>query len=416
VALLAAACGGGSHPGSATSSTAGGTSTTTPGGGGKGNTASAPGVTAKTVTVANIATVGGPIPGLFKGALVGVQAFLAYQNSLGGVYGRTLSVKSGDDQLSCSTNKSLTQQLAPSVLAFVGSFSLYDNCGAAVIPGTQPNVSVGLNASVTAQPNTFSAQPQIPGWATGPLLYFKSKYPQAVLHVGALVGTIPSAEATWKYEQNAMNSVGYHVSIVDSYSYTQTQFTSAVIAMQQAGVQMVVMDQADPATIARFMKAMVLQGFHPTVVTSAGVAYTGSFMQQAGVQAASMLTNDQHQALYLGTDASVVPEVKTFDAWVQKTSPGFVPDIFTVFGWISAMLFIQALEKAGQNPTQASLMAALGQIHSFNANGLVATADPAGKVPATCYLIARVVNGQWQRVDSPKSGFICNGSFVKYNG
>jgi hypothetical protein len=179
---------------------------------------------------------------------------------------------------------------------------------------------------------------------------------------------------------------------------------------------MVVLDQADGASIARFLDAMQQQNFHPALVTSGGVAYTGNFIHQAGESAAEMVISDQRQALYLGTDARAVPEVATFDTWVQKSSPGFVPDIFTLFGWSSAMLFAQALKAAGQNPTQANLLAQLGKITYFDANGLQAPSDPANKGPQTAWLFARVVNGKWVRWNSPATGYLSEGTFVKFPG
>lgn len=416
LAVIAAGCSSGSHPGSGTTSpptTSSATSTTV---NTAHNTASAVGVTATSVTVGNVATVGGPVPGLFKGAQVGTQAYLDYVNSLGGVNGRKLLLDAADDGFSGTQNKAETIALLPKVFAFVGSFSLFDNEGGAAIPPTVANVSNSLNASTTELPNTFSPEPVMPGWATGPLLWFKQHDPTAVLHVGALVGDVAPVPTSWAYEQHAMESVGYKIVSVEKYTPGQTSFTSDVISMQSAGVQMVVLDQADAASIARFVDTMQQENFHPALVVSAGVAYTGSFIQQAGASAASMIINDQHQAMYLGQDAKTVPEVATFDTWVQKADPGFTPDIFTVFGWASAMLFVQALKAAGQNPTRASLMAQLKKITSFDANGLLAPADPANKGPATEWIFTRVVNGQWVRWNSPAKGFLSGGTFVKYPG
>jgi len=416
VAGIAAGCSSGSQSGSATTpSTASTASTSTPNGG-SGNTASAPGITPATVTVGNVSTVGGPVPGLFKGAQVGARAYFDYLNSQGGIYGRKLQLDTADDAFSGTQNKAQTIALLPHVFAFVGSFSLFDNEGGAAIPPTVANVSNSLNVSTVELPNTFSPAPTMPGYATGALLWFKQHYPTAVLHVGALVGDIPPVPTSWSFEQHAMETVGYKITTVENYSPAQASFTSDVISMQQAGVQMVVLDQADGASIARFLDAMQQQNFHPALVTSGGVAYTGNFIHQAGESAAEMVISDQRQALYLGTDASAVPEVATFDTWVQKSSPGFVPDIFTLFGWSSAMLFAQALKAAGQNPTQANLLAQLGKITYFDANGLQAPSDPANKGPQTAWLFARVVNGKWVRWNSPATGYLSGGTFVKFPG
>ena len=80
------------------------------------------------------------------------------------------------------------------------------------------------------------------------------------------------------------------------------------------------------------------------------------------------------------------------------------------------MLFAQALKAAGKNPTQADLITQLKKITSFDANGLLAPADPANKGPATEWIFSRVENGKWVRWNSPATGFLKGGTFVKYPG
>jgi ABC-type branched-subunit amino acid transport system substrate-binding protein len=409
---MAAACGGGVSGSTTTSSTvpssstptSSGPTTTTPSG-------PTPGVTAKTITVGNVSTTGGLVPGLFLGAQVGVQAYFDYVNSTGGVDGRTLVVDDRDDQLFCTNNKTETEDLIPSVLAFVGSFSIYDSCGGAIIPSTIANISNSLDPAVTKLPNTFSPQPIQNGWGTGPLLWLKQHYPGAVGHVGALVGDVTTVENSWAGEEYALKQEGFHISVVETYTPGQTQFAADVIKMQQEGVQLVLLDQADVGAIAAFVDAMQLQGFHPEVISNSGSAYDGSFITKAGAAAAGTVIVNLHEALYLGQDANSVPEVKLFDHWINVAHAGYTPDIYSVFGWASAMLLVQALQKAGPNPDHASLLAALGTIHTFDAGGLLAPDDPASKTPADCFLVARVVNGSWQRV-TPSSGFTCSGTYI----
>jgi branched-chain amino acid transport system substrate-binding protein len=401
--LAAAACGAGSHPGSATSAPSG-----PPSGAG-------PGLTASTITIGNVSTVGGLVPGLFEGARYGVEAYADYVNSQGGVDGRKLQVDTGDDGLLCTQNKSVTQGMENDVVAFVGGFSLYDSCGADALPATVPYIGVSTDTQLNEAPNFFSPQPILHGQATGPLLYYKAHYPQAILHVGALVADVAPAPDAWAAEKAAMESLGYHVSVVDQYGPLTLQFTANVVQMQQAGVQMVVLDQADVATIARFVDAMQAQGWHPQLVTTSGTAYDPTFVQQAGDSAAANITSAQLQSLYLGQDASSVPAVSTFDHWYGVAFPGHQPDIYALYGWASAELFVQALKAAGSHLDRATILAALGKITSFDADGLLPEANPAGKKPPTCFLLAHVVNGQWQRLE-PASGFDCSGSYFTAPG
>jgi ABC-type branched-subunit amino acid transport system substrate-binding protein len=405
--LLAAGCGKGTAGNTTTTSGAPATSgpTTT-----AGPQTPSPGVNATTITVGNVATTGGIVPGLFLGAQVGVQAYFDYVNATGGIDHRKLVVDDGDDQLQCSLNEAATRALIPKVVAFVGSFSIWDSCGGELIPHTIANISNSLDPVVTKLPNTFSAQPIQNGWGTGPLLWLKQHYPSATGAVGALVGNVSTVQDSWKGEQYVLTHLDFHVVDVEEYDVGQTQFDASVLRMKHDGVKIVLLDQADVNAIAAFLDAANLEQFHPDVFFNSGSAYDGSFVKKAGA-AASDIVVDLHEALYLGQDSGTVPAVQLFDHWINVAHPGYTPDIYSVFGWASAALFVQALRSAGSDPTRASVLAALGSIDNFSAEGLIAPDDPATKSPPNCFLIARVVNGQWQR-ESPASGFTCSGAYV----
>ncbi|HEV8065035.1 MAG TPA: ABC transporter substrate-binding protein, partial [Acidimicrobiales bacterium] len=386
------------------------TTTTIPASTSTGPATPSPGVNSSTITIGNVSTTGGLAGALFLGAQVGVQAYVDYVNSTGGVHGRKLVLLNDDDELSCPMNKSETQALTPKVIAFVGQFSIWDNCGAAVIPATVPDISTSLNPTVTKLPNVWSPQPIQNGWSTGTLVWLKEHYAADIGKVGALVGNISTVESSWEGEDNALKKSGFTVVTKQSYDVGQTNLTPEVLAMKNDGVQIVLLDQADVNAIANFVDDMVTQHWHPAIVFNSGSAYDGNFIKLAGA-AASMVTIGLHEAMYLGQDAGTIPAVGTFDHWVNVAKAGFTPDLYALFGWTSAVLLVQALDNAGSDPTRASLIAALQKITSFNADGLLAPDDPAAKSPPDCYLIAKVVNGNWQRV-TPSSGFTCAGTYI----
>lgn len=366
--------------------------------------------------VGNVSTLGGPIPGLFEGALVGTNAYLTYVNSTGGVDGKKFRLLSENDSFSCAQNRSDVAALVHQVIAFAGSFSLFDNCGGQVLKANPevPDVSVTLSNSTNALANNFSANPLVPGWQAGPLLWFQKHYPEAVKHVGTLVADAASSISQWNGQESAMKQEGYHISYETTFGPLDTNFTSEVIAMEQAGVQAVDLSDMNGATAARIVAAMFQQGFHPPLVFSAGPIYSENFVAEAGgPPAADGIYLEQPEALYLGTDAKVVPAVATFLHWVHTVSPGFSPDLYTVYGWASAELLVTALAKAGPDVTQASLMKALRSIDSFDAGGLMAPSDPAQKQPPTCWLLARIVNGQFVRYHMPTTGFRCGTGYLR---
>jgi branched-chain amino acid transport system substrate-binding protein len=409
----------------ACSSTSSSSTTTSGSGGGSGIPASAfsdhTGITSTSVSVANIATLS--LGGLFKGALVGTQAYADYVNSTGGVNGRKIRVDSADDNFTGASNKQATQNAITNDFSLVGDFSLEDGFGGALLkqnPG-MPNVSVTLDAATNKLPNTYSAVPLDGGWEEGPLQYFKNKFPQAVGATGTLVGNLPSAEADWAGEKYVMEKVGYKVIYDPTYGVSQTDFTQEVIAMKSAGVKILFMDSMAEAYAVALLKDLVQQDFHPIVILGAA-NYTNTVVAKSGGPSAvdgSYL--QQNSSLYLGQDASQIPAVGTFLHWVNVASPGFQPDLFTLYAWLSAQLFSQALSKAGSNPSRGSLLQALSKITTFDGGHIIAPNNPAAKTIGNCYLIGHVVNGDFQRLDNPPvtgstNGYRCDYQYVNPPG
>jgi ABC-type branched-subunit amino acid transport system substrate-binding protein len=419
LAMVAASCGNKSNSSTSTTATTTPGSTVTPSM--TAEQTSCPSATSCFVS-GNVSSVGGGVPGLFKGAQVGADAYLAYQNSLGGLDGRKFKLLTGDDFLSCSSNESLTSSQLSQVIAFTGSFALNDNCGGQVLAKnpTVPDVSVTLDPTTAALPNVFSVQPLAQGMAEGPLKYFKSKYPSAVTKVGSLYANLGSAPAQWAGQKAAMVNQGYKIIYEKPFPPTETDFTSEVIAMENAGVQMVVLSAINDSYGATLLKDMNQQGFKPQVIWGGSSTYSGpsasdpTVVKDAG--GASVVNGyylEQAQALYLGEDAKLVPADTTFLTWVQGLYPNFNIDLYTLYGWTSAELYVDALKKAGSNPTQASLLTALKGETSFNGDNLLAPANPAGKVPASCYVLAQVASGQFQRVDMPSgSVYRCDAPYL----
>jgi hypothetical protein len=158
------------------------------------------GITSTSVSVGNVSTL---FDGIFKGAAVGSQAYADYVNSLGGINGRKMIVDSSDDQYSGAPNKQETQADVGKDFAMVGGFSLFDNFGGTVLAANPqvPNVTVSLDTATANLPNSYSPAPTTNGWLLGPLVYFKTKFPDDITHTAALIADEPSAEVKWAAEK-----------------------------------------------------------------------------------------------------------------------------------------------------------------------------------------------------------------------
>ena len=373
------------------------------------------GVTADSITIGNVSDLGGPVPGLFEGGPYGTQAYFDYVNSQGGVFGRRLKLVTADDALECSQNEAAYQNLVKTVFGFVGSWSLDDNCGAQVLAGYPdiPLTNEALTPQAAALPGQFSENPFGEGAPLGPFEYFKSKYPNAIAAVGTLVGNQPAAVAAWGYSRKAMESLGYKVIYEDDFPPAQSNFEPDVVRMRADGVKMVYLISLNAPDAADFAAEAAQQNWHPEVFACA-VCYTASFIQSAGgASSVEGMYLNVAAVRFLGEDAPAVPEVATFLHWLKADYPNFPPDQFSAYSWANAALFVQALRSVGPHLTRAAVVAALRATHAFDDNGLMAPSDAGSKKPANCYLMLRVIGGQYEKVDDPASGFRCDAPYFQ---
>jgi ABC-type branched-subunit amino acid transport system substrate-binding protein len=374
------------------------------------------GVTATSITLGNVSTLTGPVPGIFQGAVIGTQAAVAYLNSQGGINGRQFKLDVRDDQFDTGQNRAQTIDLIGKSFAFAGSFSLYDDAAINQIKSSNiVDTTYSLSDARRAIPNNFSVQPGHKGWRTGPLNYFKSKFPNSVVKVGTLYGDVPASVSSYQGWKAAAESVGYKVIYERGFSPTETDFTADVVRMRQSGVKMIYLTAADVRPTARLAKAMAQQNFVVDAFVSGGVAYDPNFVTLGG-SATNGVYDEQQMSMYLGED-STLPEVKLFNDWVHKVRPGYKPDLFAVFGWGSVRLLADAITAAGPNITRASVNDAIRRLGQYDVHGLIAPANPGTKQPPTCYILIRVNNGKFQRFDSPPPNFRCSdGGYFKVPG
>jgi ABC-type branched-subunit amino acid transport system substrate-binding protein len=407
VAVLVAAACSSSKKSSATGTTAGAVGSASTAAASASVAASGPGITASTITAGILADVSGPVPGLFQGGVNGVDAYFQYINSIGGVDGRKLAMKFQDSGLTCAGAQNAATALAPSTFAIVGSWADFDNCEVPVFKANPDLVQVGypLTNDFRVTPNVFTPRPSPAGFYTGPFIYLHQKFPTAVNAASLYSGT-PAGEVNWKYQSAALAAAGIKSVYARGVQPTETDFTSDIIRMKQDNVQFILEDDVDVRTIARMLNEAQQQNYHPQVFDAA-VGYDANLFKLANPGAAEGMWIDEPFSLFLGQDSASVPEVGLFLQWLKKTHPDSPIDLFAMYSWASAALYVQALKNAGPNLTRASFTTALKNIHSFDDNGMVATNDPGAGKPPTCWLLAQVKGNDFARV-TPDKGFQCD--------
>jgi len=404
VSLVASACSSSNPPAGSSSSTTPTTSGTTA------STASgapSPGVTSTSVTVGQVDDLTAPLPGLFKGAEDGTQAYIDYINSIGGVNGRKIKLDAQDSAYNDGTVANATSAQIRNDFALVGGFSLDDAAEEPLIKAAgMPDVAYPLDPDLGNLPTSYSPVPNNDNDV--PLTIFKvlkQKFPEAIKHVGIIWANATAATATAEQAfERAAKSQGFDIVYDASFTPSQTTFLANVLTMKSRGVQMFFTQQLPDSYADTVAEEMQQQNFAPVVVQ--GDAYSANLVKNGGSAVNNMYIEIGY-VLYLGADADL-PAVKLFTKWMKIADPTANFELQSLFGWASAQLFVQGLRDAGNPPTRAGLEAALDKVTSFDASGLITPSDPAQNVPGSCVVLAQVRNGQIVRVaPTPPSGFYC---------
>jgi ABC-type branched-subunit amino acid transport system substrate-binding protein len=385
------------------------------------STSAAPGVTKTSITVGQVDDLSSPLPGLFKSAQVGTQAYFNYINSQGGINGRKLVLDAQDSAFNSATVVSATQAQAKNDFALVGGYSLLDGSEAPIINASKiPDVTYPLSGVLANNSLVYSPSPSTTNdTPTGPYLWVKSKFPQQSKAIGSLYS---AASPTNIYSEKTLDAAaqaqGLKFLYSRGFSVAESTFLSDVLKMKSSGVKMY-FNQTIPGTYsATLAKETALEDFHP--VSVAGIAaYIQNMASLSGGTANGMYL-EQQAALFAGQDKTLIPEVALFDKWVLKIDPNVFSSIVPLTaldGWASGMLFAQALKAAGANPTRAGLITQLNKVTSFNAGGLLPPGEnPAKNIPSKCFLVAQLTNGNWARIAPTKTGWDCKGGYYPRKG
>ena len=349
------------------------------------------GVTETEIRLGWVGTLTGPVPGIFRGALAGTQAWVQYQNSQGGLMGRKLTLVPADDALDSGKNRAAHLQLKDKVFSFVGSFSITDDGGAPVITECKcPDVSGNLSVAMHNSPSHYGPQPAAPGWRSGPPRYYAKKFGKDVIEkLAFFYSQVPVSEAIAREQRRVYEAAGFKVVYSRGVPPNDNNQTADVVQMRQAGVRAIAF-QGDLATFSRLVNAMAQQNFTVDLLNLGNSIYDSNTFKTVSPDALKNLYVDQVYGMFLGEDAGRIPEIKLFNEWMKRTAPNQNVDLFAMYGWLSGRLFADAMTKMakeGKNPVRADLLQTLKSWGSWDGYGMVAPVDIGTKKPSDCFFV-----------------------------
>jgi ABC-type branched-subunit amino acid transport system substrate-binding protein len=361
VAMLAAACGssGGSSSSSGSSNS------------GK-LTASAPGITATTITVGSTQPLTGVASPGYDEISQASNAYFKYVNAHGGVFGRKINYIVENDQYNPSITSTMTRQLVLKDNIYADFEALGTPTHLAVAPFLNsqkvPDIFVASGCECWNAPSTL---PDTFGWQLdyvreGKILgsYIKQHF------AGKKVGIFYQND---EFGLDGVKGLDFELSpssIVakEPYDATNTAVGPQVAKLKAAGAQVVVSFSVPAFTALLKLNALGL-GFNPQLVVSnvGSDAITLAGLLQSFAKQSHKTVNGNQLTQGIITDG-YLPSLATASSntWLQlftKIHAQYISklpfDGNVEYGEAIAYSFVQALEKAGKNPTRQDLLTAI---------------------------------------------------------
>jgi ABC-type branched-subunit amino acid transport system substrate-binding protein len=361
IGLLAAACSSSSKKsststsGSSTASTAGGT-----------NTASAPGITASSITIGSHQPLSGPAAPGYSEIAPASDAYFKYVNAHGGVYGRSINFKFLDDGYNPANTVSVVHELVQQDNVF-GIFeglgtpthlAVEDFLNANKIPDLFVASGCTCWNNASKDPETFGWQPDytIEGEIQGQ--YVKQNYAGKKVGYFAQDDEFGTDGVKGLDEQIPASSVASR----QKYDVTNINVGPQIAALQAAGVQVVV-SYSIPAFTALALGAAAKLNYHPTWVVSnvgADITTLKGLLGAAGSPLIEGVVSDAYLPVFTDTSNPWVQLFKQVHDQYDASAP---LDGNVMYGFAAAYTFVQVMFNAGRNPTRADVVKAVEAAH-----------------------------------------------------
>jgi branched-chain amino acid transport system substrate-binding protein len=362
VAMLAAACGS-----SGSSSSSGKSSTS----GSQALTASAPGITPTQILIGSHQPLTGVAAPGYDEIAPAANAYFQYVNAHGGIYGRKIVYKYLNDQYDPTITSTVVHQLVlqDNVYAIFNGLGTPTHLAVVKYLNSSgvPDVFVASGCECWNAPSTY---PNTFGWQLdyvreGKILgaYIKQHFP------GKKIGYFYQDD---EFGMDGVKGLNYEIPksqvvAAETYSPTVTNVAPQVTALKAAGAQVVVSFSV-PAFTALLKLTSLKLSFSPQLVVSdvgsdpitlAGLLQ--AFAKQGG---ATVSGNALTQGII--TDGYYPSLGDTSNSWIQlftKIHSQYLPklplDGNVGYGLEVGYTFVQAMFKAGRNPTRMDLVNAI---------------------------------------------------------
>lgn len=361
----------------------------------------APGVTDTEIVLGTSASLSGPVPGLGASGLAAQQAYVAYRNSIGGVCGRQVVLRSADDGGDNARGRAAVAEFAPQVLALIAGVAGGADGGVELIEAERiPVVGMSITPGIERSPMYFGLNAPLASYdaVIGKYRYIRE---QGVAKAAVVWIASSSAPQEAQRQMSLMRAAGIEVVLEQGLPLSTLSYDSTARAVANSGAQYLLFFHADSpsASMAQSMEdtGHVLQ-FEEYIT-----GYGSNFVELAGPAAEG--TSAWLYALP-AEDGAIVAEQGNFLEWMAQTAPDASLDTFASRGWAGTKLLLDTIEALPGPISRDAILTQLQGTGVWDAGGMIDGVDVGARVSNGCLIGMIVEGGAWRRL-VPSSGFLC---------
>jgi len=367
-----------------------------------------PGVTATEVVIGGTIPVTG-VASAYRTVGLGAAAYFRYVNAHGGVNHRKIHYLIKDDQYDPGQTMERTRELVEQDHVFAIFNSLGTEHNLATRPYLNaikvPQLFVASGATTWGKdykqwPWTIGYQPNYRAEGTIYGRYVAKTAPKS--RIGVLYQNDDYGKDLLAGLRNGLGKKGKQIVSTQGYNVDDPNDQSQIAKLKSAKVNTLMLFSTPKFTIQAYAYARQL-GSRPKVYVNA-VSSASNIMGLATVGTSKKQTDGTISIVFLKdpTDPRWANDrgIKLYRT-IMKHFKGTNPsDVYNVYGMSVAHTFVEALKKAGKNPTRDSIMRAATHLNIHNdpflLPGIVVRTTASDRFPLDQSRLERYHNGRWR--------------------
>jgi len=368
-----------------------------------------PGVTPTSILLGGTAPLTGP-QSAYASIARGAKAYFDYVNSTGGVNGRRIEYRARDDASDPVRTVAETRRLVEQD----GVFAIFNSFG------TEQNLAVRDYLNQRKVPQLFAASgasalgsdPRFPytiglrptytaeGWVLGQYL----ARTQGAARVGVLYEDDGFGQELLSGLRRGLQRSRVKIASTQPYDAAAYDVEAQVARLRVSGANVLAVF-ASPQHTAEALKYAHRLGWKPKLTVGNTAASSAVVLGDAAEKGANPVVKGMVSVAYLKdpTDPRWAQDaaMKLYRKVLKRFAPGAdASDVYFVYGMAAAWTAVEAIRRAGADPTRERLVQAVGslnlQANPFLLPGIALRTGPGDRFPIDQMLLQRWQKGAWR--------------------